>query len=126
MVLLALARGELFQTPQVSRNGSRAVGPRDGGGDRKAFAGGEYGLCVVWQLARSEHPQADEARRFLVQLSGRQMARGKRFTEPALLAGLWMFLTMIHTLDSYDLETLSRIANVVLPNPRAGPASELV
>jgi Transposase DDE domain len=81
---------------------------------------------VVWQLARSEHPQADEARRFLVQLSGRQMARGKRFTEPALLAGLWMFLTMIHTLDSYDLETLRRIANVVLPNPRAGPASELV
>ncbi len=81
---------------------------------------------VVWQLARSEHPQADEARQFLVQLSGRQMARGKSFTEPALLAGLWMFLTMLHTLETYDLDTLHRIASVVFPNSRDGPASELV
>ncbi len=81
---------------------------------------------VVWQLARSQHPEADQARRFLVQLSGRQMAHGKTFTEPAILAGLWMFLTMLHTLESYDLDTLQRIASLILPKPRDGPASELV
>ena len=81
---------------------------------------------VVWQLARSEHPEAEPARQLLIQLSGRQMAYGKRFTEPALLAGLWILLATLHTLENYDLDTLRRIASLVLPNPRAGPASELV
>lgn len=78
---------------------------------------------IVWHLARSQHPQADEARQLLVQLSGRQMARGKRFTEPALLAGLWILLAMLHTLETYDLPQLQQIAQLFLPNPRAGPAS---
>ena len=41
---------------------------------------------VVWQLARSKEPTADEFRRFLIRLSGRQMKWGRAFTEPALLA----------------------------------------
>jgi hypothetical protein len=81
---------------------------------------------VVWHAARSEHPKADEARQFLVGLSGRQMAHGKRFTEPALLAGLWTLLAMLHTLENYNLDQLREIANIVLPNYRDGPASELV
>lgn len=81
---------------------------------------------VVWHVARSQHPQADEARQFLVQLSGRQMAHGTRFTQPALLAGLWTLLTMLHTLEAYDLDQLRQIANIALPNYRDGPASKLV
>jgi hypothetical protein len=80
--------------------------------------------CVlVWKLARSERPEADEARKFLVRLSGRQMKHGRSFTQPALLAGAWIFLTMLHTLEHYDLDDLKRIADVVLPAARAGPAS---
>lgn len=79
---------------------------------------------VVWNIARSQHPQADQARQLLVQLSGRQMAYGKRFTEPALLAGLWMLLVMLHTLETYNLEQLQQIASLVLPNYRDGPASD--
>lgn len=81
---------------------------------------------VVWHAARSQHPQADEARQFLVRLSGRQMAHGKRFTEPALLAGLWTLLAMLNTLQTYDLDELGHIANIVLPNYRDGPASKHV
>ena len=81
---------------------------------------------VVWHLARSQHPQANEARHFLVRLSGRQMAHGKGFTEPALLAGLWTLLTMLHTLEAYDLNQLHQIAEIALPNYRDGPASKLV
>jgi hypothetical protein len=68
---------------------------------------------VVWRLARSEHPQASEARKLLVRLSGRQMKRRTEFTPPALLAGLWTLLAMLHTLEEYtpaDLQTLAQIA----------------
>lgn len=78
---------------------------------------------VIWNIARSQHPQAEEARQLLVQLSGRQMAYGKRFTEPALLTGLWMLLVMLHTLETYNLDQLQQIASLVLPNYRDGPAS---
>lgn len=79
---------------------------------------------IVWKLAASEHPEAAAARQFLVQLSGRQMKRGKGakpYTHPALFAGLWMLLSMLHTLEQYDLDTLQRIADLALPATRAGP-----
>ena len=82
---------------------------------------------VVWQLAASEHPDAAGARDFLVQLSGRQMKRGKRgkpYTHPALFAGLWMLLSMLQTLEQCDVGTLRRIADIALPATRAGPASK--
>src|SRR5207249_1287072 len=47
---------------------------------------------VVWQLARSKAKEAEPAREFLVRLSGRLMKRNKPFTEPALLAGMWVLL----------------------------------
>ena len=81
---------------------------------------------VVWHIARSRHPKADEARKFLVQLSGRQMAYGKQFTNPALLTGLWMLLAMLNTLETYDLDQLHQFASIALPNYRDGPASTLV
>ena len=76
---------------------------------------------VVWHIARSQHPKAEAARQFLVQLSGRQMAHGKKFTSPALLAGLWTLLAMLNTLEHYRLDQLQEFASLALPNSRAGP-----
>lgn len=76
---------------------------------------------VVWHLARAQGTEAEQARTVLVKLSGRQMAYGKRFTEPALLAGLWILLAMLQTLETYSLDDLRAIAALVLPHARAGP-----
>ena len=70
---------------------------------------------VVWRVARSEAPEASEVRRLLVRLSGRQMKWGVEFTEPALLAGLWVLLVMMKVLEHYDLNDLIRMARSVLP-----------
>ena len=75
---------------------------------------------VVWRLDRSAHPQADEARKLLVRLSGRQMKYGVAHTKPALLAGLWILLAMLRTLELYDLEELKNLADLIL-KPTARP-----
>lgn len=69
---------------------------------------------VVWQLARSTHPEAAKARSLLVRLSGRQMKYGRAFTTPALLAGLWALLSMLHVLEDYDPNELRTLAAFVL------------
>ena len=74
--------------------------------------------CVtVWQLARSEHPQAEPARQFLVRLSGRLMKRGTTFTVPALLAGMWTLLAMLEVLQHHTLEEIQAFAKLILPTP---------
>jgi len=75
---------------------------------------------VVWRLDRSAHPQADEARRLLVRLSGRQMKHGVKHTKPALLAGLWTLLAMLRTLDLYSVTELKALADLIL-QPKAQP-----
>jgi len=84
--------------------------------------------CVtVWRLARSEHPQAKEARRFLVRLSGRQMKHKTTFTMPALLAGMWVLLAMLDTWEHYSPDDIRALADVALPHRRPPPnASRLV
>jgi hypothetical protein len=76
---------------------------------------------VVWQIARSQAPEAAAVRDLLVRLSGRQMEYGKRFTTPALLAGLWNLLMSLHVLETYDLDELYRAARHCWPHSRAGP-----
>jgi len=76
---------------------------------------------VVWQLARNQTPQADQARRLLVKLSGRTMARGTSFTMPALLAGLWVLLAMLNVLEHYNLDQLRELATLALPEQAAKP-----
>jgi hypothetical protein len=72
--------------------------------------------CVtVWQLARSKAAEAEAARALLVRLSGRQMRWGVAFTEPALLAGLWVFLAMLDALERYTPEQLEQMARTILP-----------
>ena len=83
------------------------------------------GSVVVWRLAREDTPEAAELRDVLVRLSGRQMKRGPKartFTEPALLAGLGVLITMLDILRDRSLEDLRRLTEAVLPGilyPRA-------
>jgi hypothetical protein len=73
---------------------------------------------VVWTLARDTSEPAAQLRHVLVQLSGRQIKRGKgrrTFTEPALLAGLGILIPMLLLLEEYDLETLRKMTRELLP-----------
>jgi hypothetical protein len=72
---------------------------------------------VVWRLARSTEPQASTARRLLVQLSGRQMKRGVEFTPTALLAGMWVLLSILHALETYSLQQLNDFAHAAFGHP---------
>jgi hypothetical protein len=67
---------------------------------------------VVWQLARSEEPEAHALRQLLVRLSGRQMKWGTAFTEPALLAGLGILLVMLDVVEQYDLTEIKNLATL--------------
>ena len=57
--------------------------------------------CVtVWAIAADQSSEAAELRVLLVKLSGRQMKRSKQVSHPALLAGLWVFLSMLEVMES--------------------------
>jgi len=64
---------------------------------------------VVWEIAAAKSEKAKTLRTFLIKLSGRQMAWGKSFTNPALLAGLWVFLSMQEVLNCYSPEELATL-----------------
>lgn len=72
-------------------------------------------IAVVWQLAREQGEKAEELRDLLVRLSGRQMAKStknksaRKFTEPALLAGLGILLPMLALLERTDVGSLSAL-----------------
>jgi hypothetical protein len=68
---------------------------------------------VVWQLQADQSPEAEELKAVLVRLSGRQMKYGRLSTAPALLAGLWVLLSMLTLLEHYDLNDLQRIADKI-------------
>ncbi len=69
---------------------------------------------LVWRLERQSSPEAGSLRALLVQLSGRQMKRGKEYTTPALLAGLWVLLAMIEALEQHGVEELRQFKQMVL------------
>jgi Transposase DDE domain len=65
---------------------------------------------VVWQLQAEDSPQADELRDILIRLSGRQTKRKRPHTAPALLAGLWVLVSMLALLEHCDLDHLKTLA----------------
>jgi Transposase DDE domain len=65
---------------------------------------------VVWQLQADGSPQAMELKNVLVRLSGRQTKRKRPHTAPALLAGLWVLLSMLALLEHTSLQDLRRLA----------------
>jgi hypothetical protein len=62
--------------------------------------------ALVWQIERHPAPEAETLRQLLVKLSGRQMKYGQAHTAPALLAGLWVLVTMLETLEQHSVEEL--------------------
>lgn len=72
---------------------------------------------VVWSLQQNTTPAAAEFRRVLVKLSGRKMKYQVEHTAPALLAGYFVYLSMIDFLShaDYSLTDLQSLAK------QAGP-----
>jgi Transposase DDE domain len=80
--------------------------------------------CVLaWRLAHSQAPQAQEARRTVMRLSGRQVEHGKEFTLEGLLAGLWVLLAMAAVLEETPAGRLRDLAKFVLGGSCEPPAT---
>lgn len=65
---------------------------------------------VVWQLEADRSARAEEFKDFLVRLSGRHTKRSRPHTAPALLEGLWIFLSILAVLEHYTLHDLKHFA----------------
>jgi len=77
-----------------------------GGAIAKRLLVAAMACVLVWKLERHPAPAAAQLRGLLVRLSGRQMKWGKPHTAPALLAGLWVYLAMLETLEHYSVSQL--------------------
>ena len=64
----------------------------------------------MWWSVADNTARAAEFKEFLVRLSGRQTKRQRRYTAPAMLAGLWTFLAILEALTQYTVEDLQRFA----------------
>jgi len=64
---------------------------------------------VVWEIAAAKDKKSEDLRAFLIKLSGRQMKWEVPFTNPSLLAGLWVFLSMQEVLNCYSPEELAAL-----------------
>lgn len=76
---------------------------------------------VIWALMRSEDPQSQSLRRFLMDLSGRMTKPGVEYTAPALFDGMSNLLAIIDALDQYPVAEIRQMASFVsqiigLPN----------
>jgi Transposase DDE domain len=81
--------------------------------------------CVLaWRLADSAAPLADEARRVVMRLSGRQVEYGKQYTHAGLLAGVWVLWAMAGLLEQLPASRLKELADFVLAGSVA-PTAEL-
>ncbi len=70
--------------------------------------------CVlVWNLQADPSAEANRFRDILVRLSGRQTKRKRPHTAPALLAGLWVLLSMLALLEHVDLQDLKQLAKLL-------------
>lgn len=66
--------------------------------------------CILlWKLQQSNEKNAETIKKFLAKISGRLMAWGKDYTAPALLAGLWNFISMLDILTVYDVDELFKM-----------------
>jgi len=71
--------------------------------------------CVLaWRLGHSQAPQAEEARRLVMSLSGRQVEYGKEYTQEGLLAGIWVLLAMGAVLEQLPASRLKEMVAFVL------------
>jgi hypothetical protein len=81
--------------------------------------------CVLaWRLGNSRAPQAEEARRVVMRLSGRQVEYGTTYTREGLLAGTWVLLALQALLERMPVSRLREMADFVLNGSvETGPAA---
>ena len=73
---------------------------------------------TVWHLQSDTSPAATQLKDTLIRLSGRQMKRKVPHTAPALLAGMWVLLSMTEYLANHDWNDLKQLVREVqLPFP---------
>jgi hypothetical protein len=104
LVLLALANRVLLQADQVGRPAARGVTTGVRPGYRQTPTGRRMACVTVWAIAADNSKETVELSAFLVKLSGRQRRHKQAFTHPALLAGLWIFLSMREIMAIYSQE----------------------
>lgn len=68
---------------------------------------------VIWALMRSEDPQSESLRRFLMNLSGRMTKPGVEYTAPALFDGMQNLLAINDALDQYPIAEIRQMADIV-------------
>ena len=69
--------------------------------------------AMAWRLMRQDGEFAQRTREFLVRLSGRQMKRSRPVTASALLAGIYMLLTINETLEHYSPAEIAQFVDEV-------------
>jgi len=76
--------------------------------------------CVLtWRIMREKGEFAEQARQFLVRLSGRQTKRIRPVTAPSVLSGLHMLFAMLEVLEYHSIEELRDIARFAFPGTEA-------
>jgi len=66
--------------------------------------------CVtVWEIAAAKDKSSKQFRDFLIKLSGRQMKHQVSHTHPALLNGLWVYLSLQEVLKTYSSDELEQM-----------------
>ena len=68
-----------------------------------------YACMLVWKIANDNSENAKKIREFLILLSGKLIERGKEFTYPALLSGLWAYLQMMDVIELFTKNELLEI-----------------
>lgn len=86
----------------------------DGEAIAKRLVVAAMACALVWRLERHPSAEAGTLREVLVRLSGRQVKRGRPATAPALLAGLWVLLSMLNALEEHSVEELRRFKKFAL------------
>ena len=69
----------------------------------------------IWELMRRTDAQAEEFRRLLMALGGRQAKRKKPVTAPGLLAGLWVLQASLGPLARHGPDRLQAMLEANLP-----------
>ena len=69
-----------------------------------------FSIVLVFKLANSDDENAKKISS-LVKLSGKLMEKGKEYTLPALLTGVWVFLRMMDVLNTFSIEELNTLKN---------------
>ena len=104
----------LFQTAQIGRSPFGILATRIRPAIAKRLLVASMACVTVWAIAADNSKEAAELRAFLVKLSVRQMRHKKEFTNPALLAGLWVFLSMLEIMGAYTPDSLKATAQQFL------------